>query len=407
MPIYRAEAFAAGDDAQTVSAWHAQPGAAARLSPPWDPEFAGALGQWQHGHRVHDVDDGARIEDTVQWTAPLFPWRDGVRSRVQQAIPFRHHRAVHDLGRLRPYRGLSRLRVLISGASGLVGTALTAFLSAGGHQVVPLVRSRDRPGIPWSVARAELDAAALEGFDAVVHLAGAPISDNRWDAAERARIRDSRVDGTRLLAGALAGLQSPPRVLISGSAVGAYGDGGAAELSEDAPLGDTFLAGVCREWEAAAQPAQAAGIRVVALRTGFVLSPRGGYLRSMLPLFRAGGGGPVGSGTQYVPWIHIDDEVALIHWAIREPWVTGPLNASAPLPVPQVTFARTLGRVLRRPAIAPVPAAAIRLILGRDRADELALQGQRAVPSAALAHGFPFTFPTLEPALRHLLGRTT
>ena len=297
------------------------------------------------------------------------------------------------------------MRVIISGASGLIGTALGASLRADGHDVVALVRRPAADGeIRWDPARGELSADALAGADAVVHLAGAGIGDHRWTDAYRTEILDSRVRSTTLLAERIAECSQRPPVLLSGSAIGFYGASDDRQLDEHSPAGSGFLADVCRQWEAATAPAEAAGVRVVHLRTGIVLTPKGGALKKMLPLFRLGGGGPFGNGRQWQSWISLDDEVGAIRHLISAD-ARGAVNLTAPNPVDGRTFARTLGKVLHRPALLPVPAFGPRLLLGRDLADALLFTGQRVLPRALEASGYEFQHPTLDVALRHLLGR--
>ncbi len=297
------------------------------------------------------------------------------------------------------------MRVLVSGASGLVGAALVPMLASGGHTVTRLGRGRAGPGdVTWDPAAGALEASALEGFDAVVHLAGESLS-QRWSAAARARIRSSRVQGTGLLAGALARLERPPRVLVSASAIGFYGDRGDEPLDESSAAGDGFLAEVTREWEAAVAPAEARGIRVVRVRIGVVLTPQGGALARLLPLFRLGAGGPLGSGRQWLSWIVLDDLLGVLHAAMTREDLPGVVNATAPEPLPQREFARTLGRVLARPAFVPAPAFALRALLGREFADTLLLGGARVLPAALERARHAFRFRTLEEGLRHVLGR--
>jgi uncharacterized protein (TIGR01777 family) len=298
-------------------------------------------------------------------------------------------------------------RVAVTGASGLLGAALVSRLTAAGHSVLPLVRDRARaksPAIYWDPERDALDAAALEGVDAVVHLAGESVAGGRWTAARRARILGSRTKGTTLLARALAGLREPPRVLVSASAVGYYGDTGDREVDEGAPRGDGFLAEVCEAWEAAAQPARDAGIRVVHPRFGVVLAAHGGALERLLPLFRLGVGGRVGSGQQGFPWVALDDVVAALVFALGDETLRGPVNVVAPARTSNAEFTRALASVLARPAFLPVPAFALRAAFGA-MADEALLSGQFAVPRALEAHGFRFAYPALPGALRHLLRR--
>jgi hypothetical protein len=253
--------------------------------------------------------------------------------------------------------------------------------------------------------KGEVDAAGLEGLDAVVHLAGENVGSGRWTAARKAAIRDSRVDGTRLLCDTLAGLARPPKTLVCASAIGIYGDRGEEPLTEDSPVGAGFLAEVCREWEAAAANAAEKGIRVVHLRIGMVLSSKGGALPRMLPPFRAGLGGAFGGGRQYVSWVALDDLSLIILHALQCGDLSGPVNAVAPVPVTNREFTEALGKVLSRPTLFPVPAFALRLAVGREMADALLLSSARVVPKRLEETGYPFRFRELPAALRHLLAR--
>ncbi len=298
------------------------------------------------------------------------------------------------------------MRILVTGASGLIGSALVSALAGAGHEVVRLVRGggRRRAGtVVWDPGAGTIDHAGLEGSDAVVHLAGENIAAGRWTAARKARIRDSRVEGTRLLAEALAGLATPPHTFVAASAIGYYGHRGRDEVDEDSAPGAGFLADVCREWEGATAPAVQRDIRVVHLRIGVVLSADGGALATMLPPFRLGLGGPVGSGNQYMSWIAIDDVVAAVQFALTTTALAGPVNAVAPQPVPNREFVQTLARVLGRPALVPFPAFAVRTLFG-EMGEELLLSSTRVIPHRLQEAGFTFRFPELEPALRHLLG---
>ncbi|HXJ81289.1 MAG TPA: TIGR01777 family oxidoreductase [Candidatus Methylomirabilis sp.] len=297
------------------------------------------------------------------------------------------------------------MKVLVTGSSGLIGSALTPSLTAGGHSVVRLVRSttdRNSGSVRWDPVAGTLDRAALEGFDAVVHLAGEDISAGKWTAAKKARIRQSRVDGTGLLARTLASLARPPGVLACASAIGYYGNRGDEILTEESGPGAGFLAAVCRDWEAAATPAREAGIRVVHLRFGVILSVNGGALARMLGPFRLGMGGPLGSGRQYVSWVAIDDAVAAIGHVLSIASLRGAVNVASPGPVTHAEFARALGRVLGRPTVLGMPVFAVRLMFG-EMADELILSSQRLAPTRLLSSGYEFRFPQLEGALRHLL----
>ncbi|MEQ1569532.1 MAG: TIGR01777 family oxidoreductase [Myxococcota bacterium] len=429
--------------AEELFAWHASPGAFERLSPPWNPPVvldrrgtglevglrltvkiapspvpwvtehtactppsgfvdelvSGPLASWRHEHRFED----GRLTDAITFEPALGLGGGLITRQLAAAFAFRHARTALDLHRHRPYRDRPRLRVAITGASGLLGTELAGFLRTGGHEVLALSRAG---AVRWDPERGEIDAAALEGVDAVVHLAGESIS-SRWTDERRQRILASRVEGTRLLARALAGLSRKPSVVLSGSAVGYYGDRGDELLDEGATSGSGFLAEVCRAWEQAAEPIGALGIRCVTLRTGLVLSGRGGLLASLLPLAKAGASGPIGGGQQWQPWIAIDDWVGAAHALLWDERASGPVNLVGPMPARQADLARSIGATLGRPAFVPTPAFAVRLALGRAMADELVLAGQRAVPRALERLGFSFAHPTLDRALRFELGHLT
>lgn len=297
------------------------------------------------------------------------------------------------------------MNILVTGSTGLVGSALVPFLTTGGHRVLRLVRGtpRNDDEIAWNPEKGEIDLAKLEGLDAVVHLAGENIATGRWTAAKKARIHDSRVNGTRLLSEALSKLSRKPRVLVCASAIGFYGDRGDDVMIENSEPGSSFLCNVCRDWEAATEPARQAGIRVVNLRIGVVLTPRGGALEKMLLPFKLCAGGVVGGGKQFWSWIALDDLVGAIHHAITHDELSGPVNAVSPEPVTNHDFTKTLGRVLGRPTVVPMPAFAVRLLLG-EMGEELLLASTRVVPSRLQATGYQFRCPTLDGALHHLLG---
>jgi len=295
------------------------------------------------------------------------------------------------------------MKIVVAGASGLVGAALVPGLTTAGHEVVRLGR-RAGPGVvAWDPAAGQLDLSAIEGATAVVNLAGAGIADGRWTTTRRAEILDSRVQSTRLLVDTIAKARERPAVFVCASGAGYYGDCGDREIDETGEAGDGFLARVCRHWEAEAHGAEVLGVRVVALRLGMILAAGGGALGKMLPVFRAGLGGPAGHGRQWVSWIAIDDVVAAIVHAISSVTVTGPVNAVAPGAVRNAGFSRTLGHVLGRPAVVRAPAAALRLMFGR-MANETVLASARVVPARLRATGFSFRFGELEPALRHVLA---
>lgn len=295
------------------------------------------------------------------------------------------------------------MKVLVTGASGMVGSTLTQQMTADGHEVVPVVRRDARSGeVQWKPSAGELAVDRLEGFDGVVHLAGENIAEGRWTAAKKARIHDSRVDSTRLLCEKLSQTQRPPKVLVSASAIGFYGEAGDQPLTEDSPAGEGFLPTVCQQWEAATAPAASAGIRVVQLRIGVVLSVAGGALQKMLLPFRMGAGGRVGSGRQVWSWISIDDLVGVILYALTSESLSGPVNAVAPQAVTNLEFTKTLGRVLKRPTIFPMPAFVARMALGQ-MANDLLLASARVVPQKLNQSGFQYRHPDLESALRDLL----
>jgi uncharacterized protein (TIGR01777 family) len=300
------------------------------------------------------------------------------------------------------------MRVLVTGATGFIGSALVPFLAARGHVVTRLSRGAPpaAPGVAdvrWDPRHGDVARAALEGHDAVVHLAGENIADGRWTAEKKARIRESRVGLTGLLAGALAGLARPPQVLVSASAIGVYGDRGDERLAEDSPPGRGFLAGVARDWEAAADPARRAGIRVVHPRIGLVAWPTGGALGRILPPFRLGVGGKVGSGRQWVSWIALDDLLDVLLALVTDGRFAGPVNAVAPGALTNADFTRVIGKVLGRPTALGAPAFAARMALGAEMADETVLASARVVPARLEAAGHRFHHPEFEGALRHML----
>jgi hypothetical protein len=296
------------------------------------------------------------------------------------------------------------MNILLSGASGLIGSALAATLRAAGHQVVALRRNRmegHQPTPWWDPDRNLIDLDGAGSFDAVVHLAGESIS-QRWTPAAKERIRTSRVQGTRLLAEALARQRKPPAAFVCASAIGFYGNRGDTWLDEESVAGVGYLADVCREWESAVAPARACGLRVVPLRFGVVLSPAGGALAKMLPIFRLGLGGRLGHGRQYWSWIALGDAVAAIHRVLEDQRLDGPVNVVAPNPVTNADFTRALAVILHRPASMPVPGFALRLLMG-EMADGALLASARVRPSQLARTGFRFAWPDLDSALRALL----
>ena len=442
------------DSADAVYAWHTRPGAFERLAPPWrstrlldrgaglaegartvlevrvgplrrrwvavhrdvtpgrgftDVQEEGPFRRWRHEHRFVPIGPArCAVEDHVAYELPFgglgsLAAGRSVRRELERLFAHRHRRLQADLARHRGAAGLPPLRVVISGASGMIGTALSAFLESGGHRVDRLRRRPDDGGIRWDPARGKLDPAALEGADAVVHLAGESIAGGRWTPARKRAILESRVAGTRLLAGALAGMRTPPRVLISASAVGVYGDRRGEEVDESSAPGTGFLAEVARAWEAETAAAERAGIRVVRLRIGVVLSAQGGVLGRMRLPFALGLGGPVGRGDTPVSWIALDDLVGIVHALLGREDVGGPVNAVAPEPATNRDLTAALARALHRPAVLPLPEPAVRAVLG-EMGQELLLSGARVRPRRLSEMGFRWLQPDLYGAVAAELG---
>ncbi len=443
---------------EEVFDWHERPGALERLTPPWgdvevvhrtggiqdggtvslrirrgpktfrwdlrhldyeygrrfrDEQVSGPMKRWLHTHTFEPREGGGTIaRDEIELEPPLGAAGAAVgpgfiRRELDRLFRFRYRRLFTDLARHRAFADRPRLKIAITGASGMVGRSLRHFLTTGGHEVVALVRDSrklDDGSVFWNPAAGVLDAESLVGIDAVVHLAGTSIADGRWTEARKRSIKQSRVRGTELMARTLATMKGGPRTLISASAVGFYGNRGAETITESDRAGRGFLAEVCRAWEGASKPAERAGVRVVTLRTGVVLSPEGGAIGQMLLPFKMGAGGRLGSGKQYVSWIDLDDLTALILHAIYDESMKGPVNATAPNPVPNSTFTSALGRALGRPTIVPVPALAVKTAFG-ELGTEALLWGQRAIPTKARAAGFDFFYEGVEESLRFQLGK--
>ncbi|MDZ7884335.1 MAG: TIGR01777 family oxidoreductase [Mycobacterium sp.] len=429
-----------------VFAWHTRPGAMRRLVPPWQPmtviaetdsladgqavlglpgglrwvaqhepaEFdpphrfvdtlaadgpaswpARVIGTWRHTHEYAEAGTGTRVYDRIDTVVPA--------AALRPMFVYRHTQLAEDLDAHRA-AGLAPMVIAVTGAGGLVGDALTAFLSTGGHRVIRLVRgapagSDERQWDPHNPA-----PDLLAGVDAVVHLAGASIA-GRFTDAHRAAIRDSRIGPTRKLAEVAARVADGPTIFVSASAVGYYGyERGDSLLTEDATMGGGFLADVVADWEAATEPAAAAGLRVVNVRTGVVQSARRGTLRLLRPLFAAGLGGRLGSGTQWLSWIGLDDLLDVYHRALYDDRLAGPVNAVAPEPVRNNDYTAALGRVLHRPTLLPVPSFGPKLLLGAQGARELAEADQRVVPAKLTGLGHTFRRPVIDAALAHELG---
>ena len=443
--------------ASALAQWHERPGAFERLAPPWermrvvqrrggvedggvlifqvakgplwltweayhdlyrpgqqfrDVQRRGPFARWEHTHRFIEVDEQrSLLRDEVSYTLPLDPLSRPIeplleRLMLKRMFDLRHRRTMQDLTRHDAFAAQPRQRIAITGSTGLIGSALTSFLTTGGHTVLPMVRKKPAPpgAIFWDPAAGQIDAAGLEGVDVVVHLAGAGVADKRWDEAHKRLVLDSRVQGTSLLAKTLAKLERKPRVFLSASAIGVYGDRGQEVLTEQSDPGDDFLAQVCRQWEQAADAARQAGIRVIHPRIGLVISPQGGLMQRMLRPFKAGMGGKIGDGRQHMSWISLDDTLGALYHLMFHPSLEGPVNLVAPSPVSNAEFTRALGAVLGRPTWMSVPAFAIRAAMGEEMANSTALISQRVQPVKLLDSGFRFLNPELPQALRHELG---
>jgi uncharacterized protein (TIGR01777 family) len=373
-------------------------------------QLSGTFAQWEHVHRFEAEEDGCRLQEVLEYQLPAGALGralagPAVDKRTEMISAWRNQRLLADLGRHRDYRQLPALRVAISGVHGLIGGEFAAFLASGGHTVLPLTRSGQPSSgtIRWDPERQQIDSMALNGCDCVVHLAGAPIA-ARWTGKRRAQIHDSRIISTRFLAETLATLPKPPRVLVVASAIGWYGDRGEEYVDEMSGPGSGFLAEVSRDWEAACEPARAAGIRVVNLRIGMVLSVKGGALPSLLAPYRYGLGAVFGHGEQWVSWIALDDLVYLLHHVLRSKNLAGAVNAVAPSPVRQRDLAMVVGRIVGHKPHLRLPAGMLRGLMG-DMAHELLLSGARVISRQLEQETFAFSCPDLEQALRWELGR--
>lgn len=381
-----------------ISAWE----------PPYrfvDEQRRGPYRRWHHEHRFERCDEGTRVIDRVRYEVPGPAWiHDAfVGPELRRIFEYRSRR----LDALFAPRGEGRrrFRIAVTGANGLVGSELTARLAAQGHEVLRMVRTSRSLGpgaIAWDPDSGRVEADKLQGLDALIHLAGENIAEGRWSQAKKARIRDSRVRGTRLLAESIAGLEHPPRSFLCASAIGFYGDRGEEPLSEISGLGEGFLPDVCRDWESAAHPAREAGVRVAHLRLGVVLGASGGALARMLLPFRLGAGGRLGHGHQWMSWISLNDAVGAIEHVLAHDDIQGPVNLTAPRPVTNREFTEALGRALRRPAILPAPAFAVRLLFGQ-MADDLLLASALVLPEALRRSGFQWQHETVDAALRDIL----
>jgi uncharacterized protein (TIGR01777 family) len=442
--------------AETAFAWHERPGAFERLTPPWEPvqlvshegihdgqravlrlkiggvpiswvaehrnyqpgvsfedvQVSGPFAKWEHTHTMTPVgESSARLTDSIRYRLPggsAGAWIGGrfSREKLERMFRWRHKRTIDDLACHLRYQGNTSMKVIITGGTGMIGRELQSLLNTGGNQAIALTRGaasgeRQRH---WEPAQEEYDPAWFAGCDAVVHLAGENVAGHRWTKSFKEKLWNSRIDVTRKLVSALKQLEDKPHTLISASAIGWYGDRGDELLDENAPAGAGFLCDLCTEWEAASHNAKDAGIRVVNPRIGVVLSPEGGALAKMLFPFKMGGGGVLGSGKQYMSWIGLDDVAGAIHHALMTDSIEGPVNCVAPHPVTNREFTKTLGKVLNRPTILPMPGFAARLAFG-EMAEELLLASTRVKNGVLESTDYKYRTPTLEECLRHQLGR--
>lgn len=443
--------------AETVFDWHERPLAFVRLTPPWEPvelvsmsdgirdgsrvelrmktpigfhqkwiaehrgyehgrrfqdvQVSGPFASWEHTHSFEpDGASACSLEDRIIYQLPFRPFGNlgagFIRGKLDSMFAYRHTTTRNDLIAHQQYANQSPKRILITGATGLVGQQVRAFLTTGGHEVHYLTRTkRDDPqATHWNPSEGQLDSEQLENFEIVFHLAGENIAEGRWTPKKKHAIIDSRVDGTNLLAKTLAKLNSPPEVLVCASATGFYGDRGNEPVTEDSPPGEGFLAETCQKWEAAADPAREAGIRTVHARIGMVLTPAGGALAKMLPIFNWGGGGVVGNGRQYWSWIAIDDLIYGLHRLAFDASLSGPVNLSAPETTTNREFTKAMGEVLSRPTLVPAPGFGLKMVFGK-MAEEVLLAGAKVIPQRLEQANFPFRYPTLREALRHVLGK--
>ena len=371
----------------------------------------GPFHSWHHIHRFEHDNGLTTVHDEIEYRLPLGPLgrlfgSRMVRKRLQRMFRARELRLIRDMQRHTEFSHLPRKKILIAGSSGLIGTQLVAFLDTGGHDVWRLVRREIKEGrneIRWDPANGTIDPSTIEGFDIVIHLGGAGIGDRRWTKKRKELIVESRRSSTTLLAETLSSLKSKPDAFIVASAIGYYGDRGDEILTEESSSGEGFLTETVLDWESYADPARAAGIRVVNLRNGIVLSATGGALARMLLPWKMGGGGPIGNGKQWMSWISMDDEVYAIHHLAMTESAEGPFNLTAPNPTRQKAFAKTLGRVLWRPAFAPIPKFTMRILFG-ELAGPLLFEGQHVLPNRLQELGYKFEHEALETALRDSLG---
>ncbi len=381
-----------------------------------DVQLKGPFESWRHKHIFEPITEtSCKLIDDIEYTIPFgkpgeLLGKSFVKNKLNTQFAYRHRQSKTEIELHYQYHQKKRLRILISGSSGIIGSSLCSFLRTGGHDVVRLVRDeklakQDSQTIFWDPKRGEVDRNSLESFDAVIHLGGANIAHHKWKHAYKEKIKKSRVHSTQVLASLLATLREKPSVFIVASAIGYYGDRSDDVMTEESESGIGFLPELVRAWEESAEPARKAGIRVVHPRIGVVLTPTGAALGSMLPLFRYGLGGIAGNGKQYWSSVSIHDVVGAIHFMLMNETLCGAVNVVLPKPVTNREFTKTLGRVLHRPTLLPMPAPLIKLLLG-EMGEALLLESTRVLPEKLLQDGYEFQQKTLADTFRHLLGRT-
>lgn len=438
-----------------VFSWHSRKGAFERLSPPWDPpvvikkigtikkndetlfkmkagpipiiwhakhtsyeknvffkdeQFKGPFASWTHTHTFEAAEGGCILTDTIDYELPISRISGilnklFVEKKLGRIFTYRHKTLINDLNVHLPVNA-KPLNILISGASGVIGSALVPFLLTGGHTVKRLVRKppqNPEEEIFWDPARCHIDSEKLTGTDVVIHLAGEHIGGGRWTPDRKRTIIESRTKGTSTLAKAIAAMENPPQIFLSASAIGYYGDCGDKVITEKDAPGDLFISEICKKWEASAEAAVNKGIRTVFMRIGVVPSPQGGALKELLLPFKMGLGGKIGNGRQYMSWVSIDDVLYAIHHAMFNEKVSGPVNFVSPTPVTNESFIKALGSAVNRPTVLPIPEYAIDKIWG-EMGREVLLAGARVIPEKLIKSGYEFKFPDLEKNIKHMLG---
>jgi len=439
-------------DSEFLYRWHTMPRALNRLTPPWekveviqhpenlandekvhvklqglihwklrildleegksfsDTQITGPFASWTHKHSMQSINEqSSLLVERINFKLPLFNTFFNeffTKIKLKPLFDYRFRTMFNDIQMHYKNKDIKAMNILITGSSGLVGSSLVDFLSSGGHQVSKLVRheTQEEDEIYWDTERNEIDQEKLEGFDAVIHLAGENIANKRWSSEQKEKIASSRIKGTSSIVEALLKLDSPPSTFLCASAIGFYGDRADEVCDEKSKAGEGFLADTCKEWEQASKKLEEKNIRVINTRFGIILDPRSGALAKMLPLFQLGGGGNLGSGKQWMSWIALDDVLGIILHIISNENISGPVNVVSPNPLTNSEFTKVLAKVVNRPAILPAPSFALRLALG-EMADALLLSSTKVEPSVLKETEYGFAYPDLESALRHMLGK--